>query len=334
VGSRHLILIFRVHQGLNGVARFVSLLYLTNDNNYWLTSVYFSLFAWSGLWLLSVNLMQKIPSARNAILFSLLYFPSVVYWASGITKESLAIGLLGLVGAILLENWKSWLKASAILVLLIALFKIKYYYVGVLALSMGVAWTVVTTNFKGWWRWMFLLLVFPIILWGLSLLHPNFGITYLPEVIFDNYTVYVSKSQPGKYIDFSTLCSSWLCILLTFPYAVLAGLFLPLPFETWGILSLIAGVENILLLVLFISSLLSAWVSRKKVTNNRGWYLACWLYCLILAGFLAMSAPNYGTLLRYKVGLLPFFLLLITMNNDYFYTTINSIRRLTNRTLK
>lgn len=316
-------------------ARVVSLMYLSNANNYWLTSLYFSLFAWSGLWLLTVNLIRQIPSARNAILFSLMYFPSVAFWASGITKESLAVGLLGYVFAILLvRDWKKWLKAIVVLLLVTLLWKIKYYYVGVLVLSAGVAWTLFTTYFKGWVRWLLLLLILPSLLWGLSALQPNFEINYLPEVIYDNYSAYVNKSQPGKFIEFSTLCASWMCIILTFPYATLAGLFLPLPFEAWGKLSLLAGMENVLLLVLFLSSVISAWNNRKRVREQTGWYLAGWLYCIILAGFLAMSAPNFGTLLRYKAGILPFFLLLITMNNGYFYTTINSIRRFTDRALK
>ncbi len=314
------------------VSKLASLIYVLAPDRYWLAATYFSLFAWMGTWKLTAELVQVNPAWKHSVLFSLLYFPSVIFWASGLTKESIALGALSWMIALLLSMMRKpvrlggYWKLLVIIFLFYILWQVKYYYAAVFCFSLIAGLFVFAVRrSKQRMGWIIgILLAVPVLWYGLAALNPNLVPSYLPEVIYDQYTAFVDKSVNGRYVEFTTLCPEWTCIARTFPYAVSAGLFFPLPFNAWGIFPLLAGLENLILLAVTLSFLFHLFIKRTK-----GKWLAAhtagWIYCLLLAGFLAMSAPNLGTLIRYRVGFLPFFILLITLNNGYFYHWINKI---------
>lgn len=306
------------------ISKWVSVIFLAGPSPYWLASIWFSLFAWTGLWMLALSLYNKFGKQWAAIAFSLLYFPSVVFWSSGLTKESMAAGAIGflLAGLLSLEKSRDIVRKAGgiivVLVMFLVLWKVKYYYAGVLLISLLTGYILFSPRVRlSIWYRVSLFAVALLVGWFLiSQLNPNLNPASLPAVIYDQYVIFVEKSLPGRYVEFGTLCPAWDCVLLTFPFAAAAGLYLPLPFNAWSSWVLLAGLENVLLIALSVTWLMSLKVKRQGVSS---WTVSGWIYCLILAGFLAMSAPNLGTLVRYRVGFLPVLLLLITMNNGYFY---------------
>lgn len=314
------------------ISKLASVIYIFGPAPYWLSATYFSLFAWIGAWKLTTELIRVNASWKNSIYLSLLYFPSVVFWASGLTKESIAIGAITWMIALIVSlrnkstRFNTAAKWTLIVLLFYMLWQVKYYYAAVFCFSILVGTFVYLVRRKKprlVWG-IIILFTIPALWYTLSLFNPNLEASYIPEVVYDQYAAFVDKSEPGKYIEFGTLCPEWGCVALTFPYAVLAGIYLPLPFEAWGIFSLLAGLENLILIVLTLSYLVNLFVDKVKIKWS--WiYLAGWTYCILLAGFLALSAPNIGTLIRYRSGFLPIFILLITLNNGYFYSWLNKI---------
>jgi hypothetical protein len=311
-------------------SQLISLFYVVTSNNYWLSGIYLSLFSWGCFWYLTLVLIKFRPKEKPAILFSLLYFPSVIFWTSGVSKESVGVGAIIFFVAILISLTSAsgkgviWYLFIAVIMVWVA-WQVKYYLVGALMFSLALAWIIRTPVFKvhTWIRVFVILLVIPLGFYLLSLINPNFSISHFPNVVYDNYTVFTERSSPGSFAEFPTLCPSWGCLILTFPFAAATGFFVPFPIEVHGFLPLLASIENVILLILTVFSMVSMLQDRRNAERWTLLHLAGWIYCLALAGFLAMAAPNYGTLVRYKVGFLPFFLLLITMNNGYFYKALN-----------
>ena len=90
--------------------------------------------------------------------------------------------------------------------------------------------------------------------------------------------------------------------------AMVYGLFRPLVFEAVNLWQLLVGLENSMILILFIIAL---WhLSKTKLFDKRFLWAAI-LFILFLDVFLAFSTPNFGTLSRYKVAYWPFFVMLI-----------------------
>ncbi len=85
-------------------------------------------------------------------------------------------------------------------------------------------------------------------------------------------------------------------------------------------LQLIAAVENTIILLLSLVAL----ANLKKLVQSpeRLLLFSIVVYVALLCLFLTLSTPNYGTLVRYRVGFLPFYILLIAMENRLFNSAI------------
>ena len=96
-------------------------------------------------------------------------------------------------------------------------------------------------------------------------------------------------------------------MLLNAPKALFLGLFAPL-IGWFNIFWLVSVAENYLLLGMSILALI--WTFKKKIRLTRLAILSI-IFVAVMSTLLAMTAPNIGTLVRYKTGFLPVFLLLI-----------------------
>jgi hypothetical protein len=154
-----------------------------------------------------------------------------------------------------------------------------------------------------------------IILVGLvSLLHPNFHLSNIFQTIIDNHDIYVANSRSGQLIHYVDLQSNIWSIGYYFPLAIWSGLFRMGIWEANQLVEYLVGFENLVLLLFTISAVLQ--LPKLKSGPYNLLVLSAVLYVILLTGFLAMSAPNLGTLARYKVGFLPVFVILISLDNS------------------
>ncbi|TAD96927.1 MAG: hypothetical protein EAZ97_13275, partial [Bacteroidetes bacterium] len=115
------------------MVKIVSIFAYFCGQNYWLISLYFSFFAFIGLWICANSLAKILPHQNSIFAFAFLFFPSVVFWSSGILKESLLWFLLGIsIHILLVFDWKKVFHWLALLVCAFFMLKLKYYYLAVL----------------------------------------------------------------------------------------------------------------------------------------------------------------------------------------------------------
>jgi len=298
------------------LAKVVSVLHVLTNGNYWVTGFYFSFFAYTGLWTLADRLATYFPWTRFASIVAFLYFPSVVFWSSGIIKEAIAIGLLAWIVAFYvptLAKGKMIPKRQVLLsfFLLFLLWILKYYYAAVLVavlaptLIVGVLKSQSVGLYWGFGRqflyWLSFFVWFVVIA---SFLHPNLRLDNIMEVIASNHDLFVKISDPEVLIKFSDFGPNFTAFVKNFPRAVWGGLLRPLPWENQGFPGNLAGIENLFVLIFTVGSFASLW--RINISNNGILVIVVLVYILILASFLAFSTPNIGTLSRYKTAYLPF----------------------------
>ncbi|HYG19779.1 MAG TPA: hypothetical protein VD816_12665, partial [Ohtaekwangia sp.] len=155
--------------------------------------------------------------------------------------------------------------------------------------------------------------IFTIPLYAASVIHPNFYPERFLEVIVSNYESFIEISDPGDAIVYENLQPDAGHILWHTPKALLSGLFRPLLWESQNGLQLVIAMENTVLLICFIAAMAS-WKYVFRSTY-RVLIFSAIVYIFLLCVFLALSTPNFGTLVRYRVGFLPFFILLILIKN-------------------
>jgi len=311
--------------------KILSVLSLLTFQNYWVCSLYFSLFSFRGMWLLTNALAEAFPGSKGPAALAFLFFPSVVFWSAGVIKESLVMGIIGWVTAwwvqtLLLQRQgktgELFFKACFFLLLLLALWKLKYHYFAVYlpCLLAATLLIIVSRKINRVRPWLWAALV-PVLFAGMAVivsrLHPNLDLNQFTAVMVHNHDTIYALSEPGKRIEFDQLHPGFFSILHSLPLALVSGLFRPQAWEWASLLQGLNGLENGFLLVLFLLALFRLpkveW--HRRSPEETILFVTVLLYIFLLASLLAFSTPNFGTLSRYKVAFLPFlvYLLLYTV---------------------
>ncbi len=317
------------------VVKLLSLLNFLTGGYYWINSLYFSFFSFWGGWRLVVVLARAYPSLKAAAAVAFLFYPSVIFWSSGLLKESLAFGCISFLCAIALQIFVfSKITLFEILGFIIAawlLWVIKFYYAAALLpllVSAGfMYWLLARYTHKPQLVAMCGIAFFSIAGLGLYIatnFHYALNLDVLPLYVLELYTETQAISAEGASAQFN-LEPTYASLLFHLPKAVLTGLFRPLPWEAHTFIALVASFEN-LLLITSVLLLACSWIYIKiknpavlHLDNQTGHLLWQWafagsilIYVILLAWLIALTSPNFGTLLRYRIGYLPFFIFLIT----------------------
>src|SRR5690606_20943562 len=197
---------------------------------------------------------------------------------------------------LILASWLGW--------------KLKYYNVGVFLASGLTALLVqymisVLQIVNRYGQALLWLVVFGVLTGGVTFLHPNFDLQWLPEVVAYNYRLSLEMSGGLGAMEFPGLEASWTSIASHAPNALFSGLFRPFLWEANSLLAIAGAIENLVLLVLFLWAIFH--FLRNPRCNEPLLFMAAAVAILILGVVLPLSTPNFGTLSRYRVGYLSLF---------------------------
>lgn len=297
----------------------VSVVAVLTGGHYYLSSLLFSLISFLAAWNLARWVSRLAPSMAAPGVVALLFFPSCVFWSSGILKESLAMAGLYYLASITIVIWLRHRLTILNIALLIPavwiVWSLKYYYA---AVFIPVAIALLLT------QWLaeklkrpslvkegvlFTGIMMVLLLVG-GVFHPNLNPSHLPHVIYETHQLSLAKSEQASVIHYDSLGPTWASLFSQAPLALASGLFAPIIPRFSNPLQVLSVFENLLLFILT----LFAFPFLKQLPDSpyRLWILAILVYVVLLSVFLALSTPNVGTLVRYRVGFLPFFGLLIS----------------------
>jgi hypothetical protein len=211
--------------------KIVSLAALISNNNYWITSLYFSFLSFFSAWWLAKTIARYFPEYALAGVLALLFFPSVVFWSSGIIKESLAMAGLFCVAAFFLNVWMdnkfSLVHIFISIISIILVWNLKYYYVGLFVPVLVAAWlarkVVGERTFLAQMAvWIGLLLCMCLFA---GFIHPNFSVGKILLVIVSNNEALMAASTPEDVIHYYNLQPTWFSVAVNSPWALFSGLF-------------------------------------------------------------------------------------------------------------
>lgn len=313
--------------------KIMSVFSMAGGNNYWISATWFSVISFLAAWYLFIVVVRLFENSWMAAACSFLFFPSIVFWSSGLIKETMALSGIYFISGLFLKStfkqksiWVEWILA---LCALWVAWSLKYYWT---ALFGAVLFTYVVvfvlskkSSFVYRSKIITWIITFALLCGVVSLLHPNFYPSRFLEVLITNHNDFVRISDDDGLIHFYQLQASWASVLLNTPWALFSGLLRPFVWESTGLMSLLASLENVVITLLLISAVRRVF----QVNTNRLLLLSVILYITSLCVFLALSTPNLGTLSRYRVGFLPFLIFIITYRNPlftYFSTRIKFLQ--------
>jgi hypothetical protein len=302
--------------------KMVSLFCLIGGNSYWVCAGYFALISFSASWFLFRKVKTHFTESAIAATIAFLFFPSVVFWSSGIVKETFALASLYLLAGIFLsfyyERKIGKLDLAILFMAGVILWTLKYYWAGVFFIAAIAALILQFLPSKNSSIKNAVVAVYPLVFLvigvAVSFFHPNFYLNRFLEVLVANHDAFLKLSNGGGgLIHYDHLNSSLGSILINSPWALISGIFRPFIGESRGAFGLAASLENLVVLILFISFL---WRLKKRSNQSiTVLTLAVISYCIVLCIFLALSTPNLGTLSRYRVGFMPFLIFMLAYRN-------------------
>jgi len=112
--------------------KFISVLAWLSADSYWTCALYFSTISFLAAWTLFSVIIRFFENAKPAAALAFLFFPSVVFWSSGLVKETLALAGIFWLSSVILRHIKSEsITIGQVVISFIALWiawNLKYYW--------------------------------------------------------------------------------------------------------------------------------------------------------------------------------------------------------------
>ncbi|MBB6611112.1 hypothetical protein H7F15_08700 [Pontibacter sp. Tf4] len=303
--------------------KILSLFNLLTGSSYYLIGLYFSLFSFWGMAKLAATLSTVFPDTKKAAIVALLFFPSVVFWSSGLLKDAVLMGSMCWVMAFVLQlahgqkqTIVSWLLLPVQLYLFV---KIKVFFAGLLLGLLGCYLVIklLSQIIKPMQTIKMQLLVLAgfigmaiVAVWQMSGI---FSIDFILHHLVKTYDGLLALSLGGPHLSYSSLESTLPSIVANAPKAFFSAIYRPFLGESWEPLYLLLGLENLLLLLLTVVSIVAA--SKKGWQQHiQLWHIMLLLFIVASAIVIGISTPNFGTLSRYRIIFLPFLVYLLLQN--------------------
>ncbi len=263
----------------------------------------------------------------RAALIATMLVPSVLYWSTGLLKEAVAIIFLGLLvsGGHMLTTRRT---VKGILLLAVGAVGISLYKPYLLiAFSFAAAvWTYVrVARLRGHSG----ILTKPTHLVGAAL--GVFGVLVIISAIFPRYDYrniqaqLLEEQQRGAwqtdagshYQIGSAESQSTLRQLVTTPWAIFTALFRPMIVEARSPLAFVNGLETLVLTIMLYLVLVRRGVRRCIQDIRQSRLLSfCFVFTVLLAIGVGFTSSNMGTLSRYRMPLIPFFVVIMAVLNS------------------
>jgi hypothetical protein len=314
--------------------KLLSAVNLLSLGNALLNAFYLSLFCFVGSWQLVRAVEQVFPTApRGAAVAAFGLWPTVLYWSSGLTKESVLVGSSAWLLALVLRWYygdEPFPKVQAVwlLVLVILFFKMRFFFAALLLgalIALGVVRVAqqLGGHLSRWSQVVLMALVLSAGAWAASEVLPTFRFNKFTSQLIRNYSDLRANSLYRPHIEFDNLAPTGASIARNAPLAIGYALTRPWPWEFHNLTYVAAGLENMALLALLVVAGVALVQGQgKSGTLPFALVLALLFYCVVLAALLGLSTPNLGTLSRYRVVLLPYLLLLL-LQNQYIASWLN-----------
>lgn len=291
-----------------------------------------SVIAFSGAWRVFRVLCSSYPTLSKRIGWAILFIPSVSFWGSGIMKDTFTItATCWLFAELFMWRQTRRIKVRSWIVIVISsliLLNIKPY-IFVAFLPCALAWIAYdySKNFKNPVIRTFAtpiiaavtLLIGTLIWFNVRSELGNYSSlnTILEKAEVTQKDLKRSAYQ-GESVDIGDFDATIDGALDLAPSAIVVGLFRPFIWESRNPLMLFSGLENLFILILSINGFIFNLGRTLRGLSKDPAMLFCLLFAIIMAFSVGLSTSNFGSLVRYKIPLLPFyvlFLLIVTSKN-------------------
>lgn len=332
-GGRAREVIARLRMGYRGgefvVIRTTSLLNVLGMNSYFTTTLLFATFSYVGVWHFFLVFAKRFPEIAGQLAIAILFMPSVFFWGSGVMKDTLVIGYLGMLvyslDKFLIGGVQRLFWAALIFYCGWVIFSVKAYVIMALVPALLI-WVIM--NFKDRIKDKFFRAAIVPVLFGLAAVGVSLSLNILGQ--------YQEKYSVEKFLSSARSIQNWhyiegentsdnhgrgssytlgeyeptlMGVLKKFPAAVNVTLFRPYFWEVRNGAMVISALESTLILLFSVYIFLGLGLFRiLRLTVSDPFLLMSLSFAILFAFSVGFTSYNFGALARYKIPCIPFYI--------------------------
>jgi len=313
------------------VIRVASIFDLFTFSSYSATAVLFAVFSFIGMWMLFTTFYDGFPELHGQLAVAMFFIPSVFFWGSGLLKDTLTIGCLGMATfathRLLIKHQVRGIYIALLLGSYIGLYAVKIYILLVF-LPAVIVW-VFLENLHTLRSLVLRIMLFPsvitiagIIAYLAMIKASEDNAKYSVNTIAKTAQVtaydirYYTGKDAGSGYSLGELDGSFGSMIRLAPQAINVSLYRPYLWEVSNPLMLLSGLESAFFLVMTVVILIRANLSIFRAISHPSTFFSL-LFSLTFAFAVGVSTYNFGSLVRYKIPMLPFFALAMILISSY-----------------
>ena len=289
--------------------------------NYFFNSISFILMAFVGEFLIFKSLIVKFKFKYPKILFwSLLLFPSIFLWSSGILKEPLIILSFGLIlNSLIVTRRTKWINISSFIIAALIIFKVKFY-IFICFFPALISYIISEkTKFKPLRIIITVCAIIAVIIFAMGKMNNSYNPLKILSQKQNDFITLSELFDTGSAFKIIPIEPSITSLLKAIPMGAINGFFRPFPNNINNFLQLFPLLENMLLYLMVLYLLLKILFLKIKINQDVKNVLWNSLFFIIMLFILTgVSSPVIGALVRYKVPGLLFLIIVINLMYDQF----------------
>lgn len=308
------------------VIRVTAILCFITFGKYMALNLFFSMIAFTGVWKLYRFFCDQYPQLYKQFAIAILFLPTFTFWSSGILKEPLVISSLGWLTYSLYQmayQKRNIIKNSFRIFVTVYIFSsIKIYilvaYLPAFIIFLLLKNTMLIKNKLG------KILLVTIFITGsvfifIKVSHEvedSLGeftggdLTESISIRQKNFSKQSEKSE-GSFFSLGVAFDGTLGSLIKLgPAAISATLFRPFLWESRNISTLLSSFESLAIMLFTLFVIIKVGIRRFIMSIiKRPIILYCFFFSIVFALFVGATTLNFGTLVRYKIPAMPFYVI-------------------------
>lgn len=296
--------------------KITTIINLVSMYSYGATSIIFAAISFIGLWMAYSNLCKIYPKYSNHLLISFFMIPSIIFWGSGVLKDTVTLSCIGwLIYAfsnIFIFKRKIIYSLFVSLISVWLIFVLKPYILYIL-LPCLMIWG--QANLKNLIKGSFIrVILIPMIVLAISastfLVLRNistsagkYDINKLEHTLegFQSWHGYLATTEDQSGYSLGEIEFTPTGYLKIAPKAFNVTFFRPYLWEIRNVPTLIGAVESFIILLFFIYLLLKLRLRFFKILIKNKEVLFMMIFSTIFGIIVGLSSYNFGALSRYKM---------------------------------
>jgi hypothetical protein len=306
------------------VSRIAAVFGLLCFHTYSIIALFFAIISFSGIWAMFMTFAKIRPHVYKGLAITCFFIPSMFFWGSGLLKDSLCVGALGWLlyalykGAVQKRDMLRCVIIGTIAAYALLLIKV---YILLCFLPAGLLWIFNENNqliknnlLRALAKPFFLVVGGAFAFYAATNLtkgDEEYDVDKIGErsKITTEAIYRSSVAQKGSGYQLGQLDGSIGSMVKLAPQAIGTSLFRPFLWEVRNPVMLLSALEATFFLFFTLRILYRTGVTRVfSIIGLTPVLSFCFLFALVFAATVGITSGNFGTLVRYKIPMIPFYL--------------------------